>query len=175
VGKGLGSKASRFAGKTVRRAYLRWKGRAKAGWKREIGIWRRTKRPPNRRHALGLLMLLITAPVMWWVAYNAGLIVALSFTFSAFMAISYATFFSSPFVFVLIYLGILVGQAANAYFFKAKDAAFAGDLTSAGLVALVGIGIWVFSNRLKEGEVMPRKPSRSRRTSRRKARRKVRA
>ena len=156
----IGKKISRLPFRLARRAFRRWKGRAKAGWKRELAIWRRTKHPPNRRQALGLLTLVGTAPMMWYVAYNAGPLVALSFTFSAFMAISYATFFSSPLVFILIYVGVLVGQAANAYFFKATDAAIAGDLTGAALVGAVGVGIWLFSNRLKEGKVMPKKTPR---------------
>ena len=124
-----------------------------AAWRRERGIWRRTKNPPSERHLRGAFMLLTSLPMMWYVAFHSSWTLWLSFTFSAFLAVSYATFFSKPLVFILIFIGLLVGGIAREVLFEAKDTAVAGDLVGALIVLGVGLYVMWWSNELKTGNL----------------------
>ena len=77
----------------------------------------------------------------------------ISYSFTAFLAVSYAAFFSRPIIFVGIYLGLVLGGVATEILKDATDAAFAGDLISALLVALVGIYLHWTSKDLKAGRI----------------------
>ena len=137
----------------IQRVFDTWLGRTRAAWRRERAIWKRTKKPPSERHITGAVWLLISVPAMWYVAFHTGWMVLLSFSFTVFLAISYATFFSKPSIFVFIYLGIVVGGAAREVLNDAKDAAFVGDWVSAFIVLGAGVYVLVWSNQLKAGLV----------------------
>ena len=76
-----------------------------------------------------------------------------SYSVSAFLAISYATFFSKPWIFGGIFAGILLGGIAKEFVFAAKDSSVLGDWTSA--LILVGLAIYIHSiaGRIKAGDI----------------------
>lgn len=161
-----------FTAKLSRRVCDSWWRRTCAAWRRERSIWRRTKNPPSQRHYTGGLMLLISLPAMWYVALHTGWMVWLSFTFSAFLAISYATFFSKPQIFFFIFIGLIIGGVGQGLFFDAKDAALLGDWMGALVILGVGLYVLVWSNQLKAGNAPIKSPApRERRASNRSRRR----
>lgn len=161
-------------GNVAKKLFNAWQQRTIAAWRRERGIWRRTKNPPSRRHFMGVFMLVVSLPIMWYVAFHTGWMVWLSFSFSAFLAASYATFFSKPLIFVLIYMGLLVGGVARELFFEAGHKTFAGDLVGASVILALAIYVIWWSNELKSGNLpsdlsSPRRKASSTRTPRRRS------
>ena len=156
--------------RSVLRLFLRlfngWKRRSRIAWNREIGAWKRTKNHPSQRHFYGVLMMLISLPIMGYVAFQTGWTVWLSYGFSSFLAFSYAVFFSKPNTFFLIYAGIIIGGVAREVLFDATGIAMAGDFLSASIVGSVGIYIMFMSKQLKSGNKPDRTASRPKRISR---------
>ena len=149
---GRNSRAVGFSRKIALRMFNAWKRRTLTAWRRERHYWRQTKNPPSQRQLMGAIMLLVALPVSSYVALQTGWMVWLSFSFSAFLAVSYATFFSRPHIFFFILLGLLVGRVAHELLFEAKHAAVGGDLVGALIVLAVGFYVMWWSRELKEGK-----------------------
>ena len=164
---GRKSRAVGFSRKIALGMLNAWKRRALTAWRRERGYWRQTKNPPSQRQLMGAATLLIALPVSSYVAMQSGWMVWLSFSFSAFLAVSYATFFSRPHIFFFILLGLLVGRVAYELLFEAKDAAIGGDLVGALIVLAVGFYVMWWSRELKAGNAPNESVSQSRQRRRR--------
>ena len=143
-----------------------WWKRTLTAWRREIANWKRTKKPPSQRHWTGFVMLVFMLPAMWYVSLNTGWMTLLSFSFSAFLAVSYSTFFSKPHIFAFIFIGILLGEVPMEILFDAKDSAFTGELTAALIMLTVAAYIMWMSREMKAGNV-PEQSTHSRVSSKR--------
>ncbi len=93
------------------------------------------------------------APAVWYVSLNTGWLTLLSFTFSAFLAISYATFFSKPQIFLLIYVGIIVGEIPRTLVLEGLGIGLSGDLFSSLMLIAVAIYLIWWSRELQSGNV----------------------
>jgi len=147
----LRRRIARILTRTILKLLSAWWHRTRVAWKRERGFWKRTKKPLSHRHYTGAVMLLVMLPILLYVMFSIGWATMISFAFTAFLAVSYATFFSKPHIFVGIFGGVLLGRVGKEVATEGVGSALAGDFLGAIiLLAVAGYIIW-WSRELRQG------------------------
>jgi len=87
---------------------------------------------------------------------------SISFLVSGLVAICCGYIFKSPFVLIIVCVGVVLGSEVGRLFLAAGGRLKAGDYIGASILVGLAVYIWVWSNNLKKGDIPEEEPQKRR-------------
>lgn len=132
---------------------LRWYfNRVVTSWHREVS------KLGNRDNkwlwvCLCIFFAIFLLPYLTKEAFSDSFLLALSFIWSAFLAISFAYILKNPLLMIIVYVGVVFGRQIMTLFTAAKEESARGNIL--GAIILFGLGVYLimWANLMKRGEL----------------------
>ena len=126
---------------------------------RVLVSWRREFRNLGNRDnkwvwvSLCVIYTIFLLPYLTKEAFSDSFLLGLSFTWSAFLAVSFAYILKNPLVMIIVYVGVIFGREITSLFSTAKEEATRGNLIGAVIIFGLGVYLVMWANRMKTGEI----------------------
>jgi hypothetical protein len=127
----------------------------KRSWSNTKRVYKRSLKKPEGW--LSLVIAVVLLPYLVRYLFPISWTLSISFLVSGLVAIYSGYIFKSPFVLIIVCVGVVLGSEAGRLFLAAGGQLKAGDYIGAAVILAFAVYVWVWSNNLKKGDI-PEEP-----------------